>query len=145
MTNDQLRKQLLKIQKCNGGSLSPAAVVDAARAEDHPLHSRFEWDDTKAGEAYRIEQARCIIRAVVTVVESGSEKFKTRAFVSLSSTKGTDEPYVTIHSVRASADLMEVLLADARRDAETFASKYATLQACRPVLQTMRRQKLLKG
>ena len=143
MTNDQLKKHLLKIQKHNGGSLSPSAVVDAARPEEHPLHDRFEWDDSKAGEAYRIEQARRMIRAVVTVVNNGGAEIKTRAFVSLSTIKGTEEPYVSITAVTSSKDLMEVLLADARRDAESFAAKYTILQKCRPVVAAMRRAKLI--
>ena len=143
MTNDQLKKQLLKIQKHNGGNLSPVAVVDAARAADHPLHDRFEWDDTKAGEAYRIEQARRMIRAVVTVVNNGGAEIETRAFVALSTTKGTPEPYISITAVTSSKDLMEVLLADARRDAESFAAKYAILQKCKPVVSAMRRAKLI--
>ena len=36
------------------------------------------------------------------------------------------------------------LLADARRDAESFAAKYTILQKCRPVVSAMRRAKLLK-
>ena len=143
MTNDQLKKQLLKIQKHNGGSLSPSAVVDAARAEEHPLHGRFEWDDSKAGEAYRIEQARRMIRAVVTVINTGGAEIETRAFVSLSTTKGTPEPYININAVTNSRDLMDVLLADARRDAESFAAKYAILKKCKPVVTAMRRAKLI--
>jgi len=143
MTNDQLKKQLLKIQKCNGGSLSPVAVVDAARAADHPLHNRFEWDDSKAGEAYRIEQARRMIRAVVTVVNAAGAEIETRAFVALSTTKGTPEPYISITAVTSSKDLMEVLLADARRDAESFAAKYAILKKCKPVVTAMRKAKLI--
>lgn len=143
MTNDQLKKQLLKIQKCNGGSLSPVAVVDAARAADHPLHDRFEWDDTKAGEAYRIEQARRMIRAVVTVVNAAGAEIETRAFVALSTTKGTPEPYISITAVTSSKDLMEVLLDDARRDAESFAAKYAILKKCKPVVTAMRKAKLI--
>ena len=143
MTNDQLKKQLLKIQKHNGGNLSPVAVVDAARAADHPLHDRFEWDDSKAGEAYRIEQARRMIRAVVTVVNAAGAEIKTRAFVALSTTKGTAEPYISINAVTSSNDLMEVLLADARRDAESFAAKYAILKKCKPVVTAMRKAKLI--
>lgn len=45
--------------------LTAAAVVDAARDEDSPLHEHFEWDDSVAGEQFRIIQARQIIRAIV--------------------------------------------------------------------------------
>lgn len=46
------------------GRLTPALVVDAARPKNHPLHSRFEWDDKIAGESYRRVQAQELIRSV---------------------------------------------------------------------------------
>ena len=45
--------------------LTAAAVVDAARDEESPLHEHFEWDDSLAGEQFRLIQARQIIRAIV--------------------------------------------------------------------------------
>ena len=66
--------------------LTPRVVVDEARDPEHPLHSRFEWDDSIAGEAYRIQQARELIRSVRVVHkeadEAGPEK-SVRAYVSL--------------------------------------------------------------
>jgi len=46
------------------GRLTPQIVLDEATPEDAPLHSRFEWDDQKAGDAYRLDQARSLIRTV---------------------------------------------------------------------------------
>lgn len=51
------------------GQLVPADVVSAARPKKSPIHAAFEWDDTLAGEKYRIHQARNIIRAVRVVSE----------------------------------------------------------------------------
>lgn len=53
---------LLEIRDANGGTLTPEVVVDAAREPDHPLHSRFEWDDSVAAEKYRRDQAHQIIQ-----------------------------------------------------------------------------------
>jgi hypothetical protein len=58
-----LRAELLKVRK-EYGALADQNVVDAARPPEHPLHSRFEWDDAVCGEAYRREQARALIRSV---------------------------------------------------------------------------------
>lgn len=44
------------------GKLTPQLVLDEARAPGHPLHDRFEWDDTVAAEAWRHEQAHRLIR-----------------------------------------------------------------------------------
>lgn len=46
------------------GTLTPDLVVREARLQTHPLHSRFEWDDSVAGEAYRRDQAQGLIRSV---------------------------------------------------------------------------------
>lgn len=53
------------------GRLDPEDVVRAAADDDSPLHARFEWDDTRAGHLYRLEQARALIRSVHIPVEVG--------------------------------------------------------------------------
>lgn len=55
------------------GRLTPAIVVDEARAKTHPLHSRFEWDNRVAGERWRREQAHELIRSVKVVYREPSE------------------------------------------------------------------------
>jgi hypothetical protein len=57
-----LRDVLLDI-RARHGALTPAVVVAEARAEDHPLHHRFEWDDSVAAEKYRVQQAHDLIQS----------------------------------------------------------------------------------
>jgi hypothetical protein len=45
------------------GLLKPEALVEAAENPTHPLHDRFEWDDTEAARLYRVNEARTIIRS----------------------------------------------------------------------------------
>ena len=52
------------LRKKHGGALRPADVLDAAKDKTSPVHSYFEWDDTKAAEQWRLEQARKLIREV---------------------------------------------------------------------------------
>ena len=47
----------------------PRAMVDRARPKNAPLHPAFEWDNKKAGEAWRVHQARNLIRSVRIVTE----------------------------------------------------------------------------
>ena len=51
------------------GQVSPTALVTAARPESSPAHNAFEWDDSKAGEEYRLMQARQWIRRVEILIE----------------------------------------------------------------------------
>lgn len=43
------------------GPITASRIVEVAADPDHPLHSRFEWDDTEAARAYRLIQARNLI------------------------------------------------------------------------------------
>lgn len=95
------------------GALTPRAVVDAARHPDAPLHSWFQWDDGKAAEAYRIEQARRVIRVAVVTVPSLSNK-PMRQFVSVSSHRHDGQgSYVAVVDLIKDRDAYE----QARRDA----------------------------
>lgn len=114
-------------------NLSPEKVVEASRSEDAVLHNEFEWNDETAAEKYRVEQARALIRNLtVTVIEPESKTpVETRAFVHISS------DYRPIHTVIKSQTEMEILLASALRDAETFRNKYSVLKFLNPVLNDM--------
>ncbi|MBO9108723.1 hypothetical protein J5288_08410 [Agrobacterium sp. S2/73] len=52
------------------GELTPQDILEDARHDNSPLHSFFEWNDGEAAEAYRLQQARGLIRAVVAVYVS---------------------------------------------------------------------------
>jgi hypothetical protein len=62
MTQEQ--QDYIRHLESRGGKLTPEQVLDAARPDESPLHGFFEWDDSAAAEAYRIEQARELIRRV---------------------------------------------------------------------------------
>lgn len=40
--------QAVDLMRRSGEKILPKDLVKAAQAEDHPLHSCFEWDDEKA-------------------------------------------------------------------------------------------------
>ena len=56
-----------------GGQVTPREVVEVARNDTTELHKCFEWDNTKAAEEYRVEQARGIMRSLVVIEERGPE------------------------------------------------------------------------
>jgi hypothetical protein len=51
------------------GGLTAKRFVEAARPSDAPLHALLEWDDLKAADAHRENQARTIIRSIEVVHE----------------------------------------------------------------------------
>jgi hypothetical protein len=64
-------EELQRIRSLSG-KLLPPDVVEESRPRNAPLHPAFEWDDTTAGEKYRVFQARNLIKAVRVVnIETG--------------------------------------------------------------------------
>lgn len=114
------------------GEARPEAVVDLARNPDNPLHPCFEWDDTKAAEAHRIDQARYVLRAVVIVRDSASDT-TIRAFVSPEREGG----YRTIEAVMSDPTSRDLLIEQARRDLEAFSRKYQALEELSGVRQAI--------
>lgn len=70
-------KELKKIQKKHG-ILTRSLVLKEARNKKNPLHPHFDWDDTTAGEKFRLSQAGYILRMLkVTIVQESNEGVKT--------------------------------------------------------------------
>lgn len=81
--NDAARAELEDLRAQTGGFLQAEAVVERARSANSALHTYFEWDDGKAAEAHRLQQARGVIRAVVRFLPTPTGPRTIRAYVSL--------------------------------------------------------------
>jgi hypothetical protein len=106
------------------GELTPAVVVETARSPRNILHRHFQWDDQKAAEAFRLDQARCLIRSIV-VEDDEAEDGNSQAFISISDKGGTS--YRTLTAVKNSADLQAKVLAAAQRDLTAWERRYRSL------------------
>lgn len=116
---------LSKISDKAGGKLTPSAVVDAARDKKSALHPFFEWDDVTAAEAYRLDQARSLIRVVRVEDETASEG-SSRAYLSIGSDDGI--AYRPLEVVKRSADLQLALMAQADKELAAFQRRYGSLK-----------------
>lgn len=107
------------------GSISATAVLDRAKNKNSVLNPFFEWNDTKAAELYRLDQARYLIRMVAVKFDNGAgTPLVTRAFVEI---KGEDGPYKSLSVVVQDSDLRAQLIKQAQKDIETFENKYGVL------------------
>jgi len=107
------------------GLLHAESVLEAARSADSPLHGRFEWDDARAAEGYRLGQARTLIAAAIIMEPRLGEPI--RAYVSLTPDRANGGGYRGTGEVLDSAGLRRILLADALREIEVLARRYSTL------------------
>lgn len=117
--------------------LTPARLVNANRAEGTPLHGYFEWDDAKAAEGYREQQAAHVIRCVCVKAEvAGTETSEPlRAFVKAA----PDEPkkYESIRVVLDDCEKSAFLLEQALSELRAFARKYRQLAGVATIISAI--------
>lgn len=132
---DLIIRELKQIAAENDGLLLPEQVVRAARPKTSPLHSRFEWNEGRAAHAYRIWQARQLIRVVVEHIPQSREP--TEVFVSLT-TDRKDGGYRIQTEVLSDRQMRTQLLADALAELELFREKYRKIRELASVFAAIR-------
>lgn len=125
--------ELELLQASHGGRLTARIVVEAARAADAPLHPIFEWDDLRAAELYREDQARHVLACIRVVQErdvNGAATKTIRAFVNLVETVGDDEQrgYIPIARVLSDHDLLTQAVRQAASELRAFEDRYASFE-----------------
>ena len=131
----KIQAALQEIAANNDGILRPEIVVEAARAKTSPLHSSFEWDNTRAAEAHRLWQARQLIVSVTIKYEG--VKNSAPIYVSLKKDREAGGGFRTMVAVLSDDELREQLLEDARQDMEIFRQKYRGLAKLAKVFAAM--------
>lgn len=117
-------------------SLTPTIVLDAARDPESVLHSRFNWDDQSAAEAWRIDQARTLIQSVKIVIrETPTEMVSVRAFVSIPTDEGMT--YMPTADAMQHDWTREAVLRQMRADINALERKYRHLEEFGAALREM--------
>ncbi|GAC1339750.1 MAG: hypothetical protein NVSMB20_16000 [Bradyrhizobium sp.] len=119
--------EIQRVSSAAGGEFTPGLLVVASRPARAPLHGVFEWDDARAAEAYRVEQAKALIRNIVVVSEQEEIGTSVRAFVSVVSRSVDHAVYVPVDVAMSEPDYRAQVLANALRDMEAFSAKYRHL------------------
>lgn len=130
--------ELELICKRNNGILRPVDIVAYARNPKTALHTRFEWDATKAAHQYRLEQARHIVRVYVTIIETpDGKRIAERIYASVESERQHGNSYRLTTEILSDDEAREELLSQARRDMQSFRLKYRRLSELAAVLDAM--------
>lgn len=126
----QLVMALLAEIEADKGRLTTAEVakelVRRSRPKDSPTHHMFTWDDHEAADAYRLDQARFLVRSVYVVFEEQPEQKPVRAMVNI--VHGGKRGPMPMRRVLQSTDLTQQLLEKAQEDLQIWASRYEALR-----------------
>lgn len=100
--NDQIKERLDELAVAHGGRLTAQQVLEEARSADSPLHGEFTWDNAKAAEERRLDQARHLLRGykIRVVVEDVGFPIKVPAFLRDPARAATDQGYVSVVVLR---------------------------------------------
>lgn len=127
MSTSDVKEILIGIYRAKG-SLTPEILLDEARSRSHPLHSRFEWDDSAAAEKWRLAQSADIIRSVkIQYVSGDGSPHDLRAFHAVREDPSRPAEYKPTEDVLADPIAAEILKRQMRRDWATFEARYRHL------------------
>lgn len=147
----------MNIYKRNNNRLTPELIVKEAISIDNPLHKCFEWNDKKAGRAYRLSQASKMIRCIVITKDDGKGESQTvRAFVSIKKdNKGdltlnpfmpSDTYYVSIADAMSQPELRSYTVDLALLDLKNWMAKYDSVKKLASLFTKIENEiKKLKG
>lgn len=104
------------------GSLTPEVVLEEATDPGHPLHSRFEWDDSAAGHAYRLLQAGQLLRVVK--ISDPAAPADLRAFTAVKQAESHRSEYVPTGEALADPFTRQLILREMEREWRTFQRRW---------------------
>lgn len=139
---NSIKEELLYLEK-RYGILDPKMVLDFASNEDTHLHSKFEWDDSKASYEYRLIQARKIIRLELEVISNDKVEMRTKLFVSLKKDRRPGGGYRNIISVMSDDDRRTMLLEEAMAELARLRAKYSHLEELASIFAEVKKAEML--
>lgn len=123
VTVDAAVEELDRIRNKNG-ILKPEMVVEESRDENAILHKCFQWDDTKAADLWRKEQARKLITNITCIVVNETVECRIRAYVNVTQDEKPERSYIpTTEAILDNTAYID-LWCQAKAEMESFITKY---------------------
>ena len=122
--------RLAQLDRESARRLTPRQVVDDARDPAAVLHACFEWDNVRAAELHREQQARHVIASLrVITPTTATTPAVQRVYVSVVETHGdeTERAYRPLSVVLEDPVKLDALLDEARRGLEAWHARYKSL------------------
>lgn len=112
----------------NKGGVSTAQVVEAARPKSAPLHSWFTWDNTRAADLYRQEEAGMLMRFCVEVQEVNGEECETPVVCYVPSGDSNEMMHVQTSDVMSDTAQREYIIQAALDGLRSWRLRYGMLK-----------------
>lgn len=110
------------------GVCSPTMLVETARPKRSQLHPLFEWDDAKAAERWRIEQARAVVQTIRIVTDEGVEEAPAFVHVRIVNDDGVSEGYAPAIQMQTNEQMRDFVLQEALAQLNSLRRRYGRLE-----------------
>lgn len=105
------------------GQITAEKFLKDAKRKNSPTHGYFEWDNNRAAQEYRLEQARLLIRSVDIIVISDGKEFETRAFHHIKINED-ETAYVSTNVIFSNKDYYFQVLENAISEIKSWQEQY---------------------
>lgn len=119
------------------GDVTRESFLESARDEGSVVHNLFEWNDSIAGERWRLHQAGKILTNLkVNIVYEEKEPVKVKAFLNAvpGSSKGR---FFNVQAALSRVDTRAGVLQRAKEELQAFTDKYRTLSELSSVIKVI--------
>lgn len=118
--------------------VSAESVLNKARNRNSALHDFFEWDDTTAGEQWRLQQARILINEVKITV--GDEIISRYENVSIKTMDGSNERiYKPLIEILSNEDYRKQIVLRALNHQKYWADQYKQYSELKPIISSIKK------
>jgi len=124
----------------NIGEITPNDIVKASIPVSAPTHDYFEWDNTIAGDKYRLHQARELINHIQISVVSGRNEKIYPLFINVNNSEHKGYNYfATVLNDKESRDY---ILKQALQQIQTWKEKYKNYSEFEPIIKVINNFKI---
>ena len=113
------------------GECGPERIVEYAKDDSTELHKCFEWDDTKAAERWRVQQARMVCNSLTVTIEvEEAEPISVRIIEH----DDTEKVYRPIVATVRNEDQYSRLLSQAKSELASFKRRFQSIKELRAII-----------
>lgn len=140
----QVLEAIEELNVVHGGYAPDGSLVEVARDPQNFLHGDFEWNDTVAGEKYRLMTEKNMKRNLMFVSHSPipdtpPKTIRVLQRTTIETPQGTQKVWMSTVDMMADPEGREKILRAAKRELDSFVRKYEDLSELADILSPIKK------
>jgi hypothetical protein len=133
--NKEVIREILNVQKEKG--LTAENILEKAKDKKNPLHELFEWNNSQAGESWRLHQARLLINEVKVIINQKERYAFENVRVVINSSKDDEQEikreYKPIVEILSNEEYRRQIVQTALENVTYWREKYSEYSELKPI------------